>query len=116
MGQCAYGFIQHDATVVEDFLELCRSFAASMRSKVGFSSHIDRIEIGPVVKARRWQTKFIRGRGLQISKSLRRICMHKGQLCAKGCKVIELHERVFAECFVEIVHNSLRPVCVSRIR
>ena len=44
MGQCADGFIQHNAPMVEDFLELGSCFAASMRSKMGFPAHIDGIQ------------------------------------------------------------------------
>src|SRR5436190_11638660 len=36
MCQCADGFIQNNATMIEDFLKLCRSFAALMCSKIGF--------------------------------------------------------------------------------
>ncbi len=40
MSQRADGFIEHDPAMVEDFLKLCRRFAALTRGKIGFSAHI----------------------------------------------------------------------------
>ncbi len=51
MGQRADGFIQNNATMVEDSLKLSRRFAAPMCGKIGFSSHIYGVQIRPIVKA-----------------------------------------------------------------
>jgi len=75
VSQRADGFIQDDAPMVEDFLKLCDRFAALMSSKVGFSSHIDRIQIRPVVKPKGGQTKFIRGSNFKSIKRLLRVRM-----------------------------------------
>jgi hypothetical protein len=50
MRQHADGFVEHKAAMVEDFLKLCRRFAALTRGKIGFSSHINGVQIGPIVK------------------------------------------------------------------
>src|SRR6266850_7610051 len=49
MSQRTDGFIGHDPAMVEDFLKLCCRFAALTRGKIGFSSYIDRIQVGAVV-------------------------------------------------------------------
>ena len=70
MGQRADRFIQNDAAMVEDFLKLCCRFAALMCGKIGFSSHINGVKIGPIVAANRRQTKFIRRSDLKNIKRL----------------------------------------------
>jgi hypothetical protein len=60
MGQCPNGFVKHNAAMVEDFLKLCRGFIALMCSKIGFSAHINGVQIGSIVNANRRQTKLVR--------------------------------------------------------
>src|SRR5215472_12401550 len=115
MGQCANGFIQHDATVVEDFLEFCRCFAASMRRKIGFSTHINGIQIGPVVKANGGETKFIRSRALQNAKCLPWVCVFERKLRPKSWLIIRLHSCVFGESLAQIVSQYLRSVSFACI-
>jgi hypothetical protein len=56
--------------MVEDFLKLCCRLFALMGGKIGFSSDIHGIQIRPIVKAIRWQTKLIRSRSLKRIKRL----------------------------------------------
>src|SRR5882762_880966 len=70
MRQRPDGFIRNDAAMIEDFLKLCRRFAALTRGKIGFSSYIYRIQVGPVVKANCGRTEFIRSSELEITKRL----------------------------------------------
>src|SRR5215472_16070041 len=46
MGECADGFVQNNATVAQNFLELGCGFAAPMRGQIGFSMHIHGIHRG----------------------------------------------------------------------
>jgi hypothetical protein len=59
MGQRADWLVEHNATMVEDFLKLCRCFAALARGKIGFSSYINGVQIGPIIKTKRRLAKFI---------------------------------------------------------
>src|SRR6202043_3927219 len=102
--------------MVEDFLKLCRSFVAPVGGKIGFSAHVNGIHVGPVVKATRRQTEFIRSSDLETINRLLRIRMDKRHLGAKGRKVIEPYIRVFNEPFFETLYESLRRLCVFRIR
>src|SRR5437016_5591189 len=43
VGQRTNGFVEHNSAMVEDFLKLGCCFVAAMCSKIGLSSHIDRI-------------------------------------------------------------------------
>ncbi len=74
-GQRTNGFVEHNPAMVEDFLKLYRGFVAPMRCKVGFSAHIDWIQIWPVVKPETWQPEFIRSSDLQSIKRLLRVRM-----------------------------------------
>src|SRR6516225_11907179 len=103
MGQRAYGFIQHDAAMVEDFLKLCRSLSALVLRKVGFASHINGIQIGPVVKANGGETKFIRSRALQNAECLPWVCVFERKLRPKSRLIIQLHSCVFGESLAQIV-------------
>src|SRR5437868_10701375 len=49
MGQRTDGLIQNNAAMVEDFLKLCCRFAALMCGKIGFSSHINGVQIRPII-------------------------------------------------------------------
>ncbi|MGH3571899.1 MAG: hypothetical protein ACRDUW_08745 [Pseudonocardiaceae bacterium] len=40
MGQCADWFVQHNAAMVEDFLELGGGFAALTRGQIGFATSV----------------------------------------------------------------------------
>src|SRR5882762_3948173 len=102
--------------MIEDFLKLRCGFVASACSKIGFSSHINGIHVGPVVKATRRQTEFIRSSDLETINRLLRSRMDKRQPGAKGRKVIELYIRVFKEPFFETLYESLGRPCVFRIR
>ena len=51
MGERADWFIQHNAPMVEVFWELGGCFLALMRSKIGFSAHINGVQIRPIIKA-----------------------------------------------------------------
>src|SRR2546428_13218223 len=55
-------FVEDNPPMIEDFLELGCCLAALMRSKMGFSAHINGVQIGPIVKAKRRQTKLIGSR------------------------------------------------------
>jgi hypothetical protein len=44
MRECANGFVEHNATMVEDFLKLCRGFSALVCDKIGFSAHKNRVQ------------------------------------------------------------------------
>src|ERR1700730_1889094 len=46
MCKSADGFVEHNAAVVEEFLELQRGVAASMRGQIGSLAHIDSVESG----------------------------------------------------------------------
>src|ERR1700680_3083153 len=116
MRQGSDGFVQHGSPMIEDLLKLCRSFPATVSRKKGFSAHINGIHVGPVVKATRRQTEFIRSSDLETINRLLRIGMDKRQLGAKGRKVIELYIRVFNEPFFETLHESLGRLCVFHIR
>src|SRR5690242_5947082 len=100
--------------MVQDFLKLCCGFAASMCGKIGFPSHINGVQIRPVVKATSRQTEFIRSSALETVNRLLRIRMDKRQLGAKGRKVIELYIRVFNKPFFETLYESLG-LCVLPI-
>src|SRR6266851_6005514 len=102
--------------MVENFLKLCHRFLALMRGKIGFSAHINGIHVGPVVKATRRQTEFIRSSDLETINRMLRIRMDKRQSGAKGRKVIELYIRVFNEPFFETLYESLGRLCVFPIR
>src|SRR5258708_6342785 len=73
MRQCSNGFVEHYAAMVEDFLKLCCRFAALMCGKIGFSAHINGVQIGPVVIAKRRQTKFVRSSNPKNIKRLLRV-------------------------------------------
>jgi hypothetical protein len=75
MCQRADGLVEDDASMIEDFLELCRGLATFVRGQVGFSSHVDRIKVGPVAKPRSRRTKLKRSSDLQINERLLRVCM-----------------------------------------
>src|SRR5437879_13829392 len=55
--KCADGFVEHNPAVVKNFLKLCCGFAALTCNKIGFSAHINGVQIGPIVKANRWQAE-----------------------------------------------------------
>src|SRR6202011_1633920 len=103
MRQRSDGFVEHNATMVEEFLKFFCRFNASVRRKKRFSSHIDRIQIGPVIKAKRRQTKFMRSSDLQSIKRPLRVRAVQCQLCAKSRKEIELYDCVFVEARTKIV-------------
>src|SRR5258708_6406171 len=73
MRECTDWFVHDNSAMVEDFLELCCCFATLICSKIGFSAYINRVQIGPIVKANRWQAKFIRSSDPKNSKPLLRI-------------------------------------------
>jgi hypothetical protein len=51
MGQCSDWFVEHDTPMVDDLLKLGRSFTALMRSKIGFSSYVNGVQIWPIIEA-----------------------------------------------------------------
>src|SRR5215470_17911861 len=107
MRECSDRFIQHDALMLKDFLELCRCFTPLMRGNVGFSSHIYGIQVRPIVKAKRRQTKFIRSSGPEGLKRLLRVSVQERKLRAKSWKVIELHDCVFGVLPSHVVGQGL---------
>src|SRR5215831_15415505 len=107
MSQCPDGLVDHNSAMIEDFLKLRGCFAAVMRSKVRLASHIDRIQIGPVVKAECWQAKFIWCGGPKNLKRLTRIGIVEFKLGAKRWKIIELHDRGLPESLVQITFQPL---------
>src|SRR6266478_1333594 len=112
MAKCADWFIQNNAPTVEDFLKLDCSLAALMCGKIGFSSHINGVHIGPVVTVNRWQTKLIRSsRGKNVNRLLW-ASTAKRNLCPKSALIIEPHDGVFREPLSQFIRQCLRSIGV----
>src|SRR6267143_6060211 len=94
MGQRADGFIQDNAAVVENFLELGCGLLSLMCGNIGFTSHINGVQIGPVVIVKRRQPQFIRSSDPKSIKRLLRVCTKERKLSAKCRQVIELYDRI----------------------
>src|SRR3989442_6255135 len=88
MRQRADGFIQDNATTIEDFLKLCCGLASLMYGKIGFAAQVDGVQIGPVVEAERRQTKFIGSRGRKTVERLLRTCVAEREPGAKRGQVV----------------------------
>src|SRR6201982_1065769 len=116
MSEGANRFVQHNSTMIENFLKLCCCFGSLVGRKIGFASHIDGIHVRPVVKATSRQTEFIRSSNLESINRLLRVRMDKRLLGAKSRKVIELYNRVFREPLFDPPYESLGRLCVFRIR
>src|ERR1700719_1564685 len=89
--------------MVEDFLELCCCFVALMCSKKGFSSHIDRIQIRPIVTTKRRQPQFKWSSDSKNIDRLLRVCTKERKLCTKSRQVIQLQERIFGKPLAQII-------------
>src|SRR5579863_5826080 len=112
MRKCADRFIQNNTTMVDDFLELRSRLAALMCSKIGFTSHINRIQVGPVVTVNRRQTKLIRSSGPKNLQGLWWVCTAESQFCAQSGQVIELYDGVLRKPLAQIISQGLRLGCI----
>src|SRR5690349_8139486 len=102
MGQRTDWFIEHNPGMIEDFLKLGCSSVALMGGEVRFSANINRVQVGPIVKATRGQPEFIWLRGLKNLQRLPRVCAVKCDFCAYCGEVVELHDRVLRESFIQL--------------
>ncbi len=111
MRQRTDGFIEHNAGMVEDFLELDGSFAALMRSQIRLPAHVDGIHVGREASGAR-KPEFIGGCGLQRfngfggvrSGRAAGVVAAEKLLRAKRGQRIELNDGIFRESLSQILH------------
>ena len=105
MGECADGFIEHDAGVIEDFLELRSGGRAIVRGEICLTPNIARVKGGDDHWTRR--AEFVGRRGLKGFNCFRRIALVERDFGANFGEVIEFRERVFGELLGEVVGEGL---------
>ena len=82
------GPIKNNASMVEDLLKLCCS-APLMCSKIGFTTQVKGVGIGPIAKVVGRQTKFIKSSDAKSIKRLLSLGTADRQLGAKSWQVVD---------------------------
>src|ERR1700691_1005428 len=98
--------IEHDAAMVQNFLELGRGFAALMWGQIGLATHINRVQDGPIVIT--GPSKVIRRGGSESLNGTGNIPLVECQPCAEGWKEVELRVCGFRKPLGQIVCQRLR--------
>src|SRR5215472_6041253 len=94
------GVVEHNSTMVKDFLELGGGFSAPMRGQVRFTAQVDGIKLAPT-------TQFVRPRRLEDPEGARRIVAIQRKLGANGWEVIELDDCMLREAAAQILRQFL---------
>src|SRR5215510_1369727 len=102
--------------MVEDLLKLrCRLFTP-MRRQISFPTHINGIQIRPVVKTQGREPKFVGNCDVKGMKRVWRTGAKKRELATQSGQIIELCNCIFRELLIQTLGDSLRSFGVSRIR
>src|SRR4029077_3021795 len=101
VSQCSYGFVQDEAGVVEDFLDLGSSQCGLIACQQRLAADIDGIEVE--VEVLRGGSEFVGGSRGEHIYSVSDILRVKCNCCTDRWQVVELHNRIFGETLVQIV-------------
>src|SRR5271170_452032 len=100
MRKCTNGLVEHNSAMVQNFLEFGGGFIALMRGQIGFTSHVDGVQDGPLVITA--PSEFIRRGGSETLNGPGSVPLAECKLCAEGRKKVDLHDGGFRKPLVQI--------------
>ena len=112
MRECADGFVEHNSTMVEDFLELGCGFAA-LDGRLDRLGRAHRLDTEDVNRHRGRLSQLVRSGGLKSLDSFAEVIAVERKLRSQCRQVIELDESVLRKLFAQIIGQRCCPDCIA---